>query len=119
MAFGRVQGAQGHNCYLTMTTTMLRLSSGKLVSERIVELLDEVAQRGLEPDRIVLGVRAEQLLRKEVRKSLLLQYNANQYNANQDNPLPQPKAQDRLFAFGVEVNKSDVEAAEYVAIECY
>jgi hypothetical protein len=90
-----------------------RLSMGKLVSERIQELLDEVAQRGLEPNGIILGIRAEELLRKEVRKSLLFQR-----NANQDNPLPLPNVQDQLFVYGVQVNKSDAEAAEYVGIEC-
>jgi hypothetical protein len=90
-----------------------RLSMGKLVSERIQELLDEVAQRGLEPSSVTLGVRAEELLRKEVRKSLLFQR-----NANQDNPLPLPNTQDQLFVYGVQINKSDVEAAEYVGIEC-
>jgi hypothetical protein len=90
-----------------------RLSIGKLVSERIQELLDEVAQRGLEPSSVILGIRAEELLRKEVRKSLLFQR-----NANQDNPLPLPNVQDQLFVYGVQINKSDVEAAEYVGIEC-
>jgi hypothetical protein len=90
-----------------------RLSMGKLVSERIQELLDEVAQRGLEPSSVTLGIRAEELLRKEVRKSLLFQR-----NANQDNPLPLPNTQDQLFVYGVQINKSDVEAAEYVGIEC-
>jgi len=90
-----------------------RLSMGKLVSERIQELLDEVAQRGLEPSGVILGIRAEDLLRKEVRKSLLFQR-----NANQDNPFPLPNVQDQLFFCGVQINKSDVEAAEYVGIEC-
>ncbi len=94
-----------------------RLSMGKLVSERIQELLDEVAQRGLEPSSVILGIRAEELLRKEVRKSLLFER-----NANQDNPLPLPNVQDQLqgqlFVYGVQINKSDVEAAEYVGIEC-
>jgi hypothetical protein len=90
-----------------------RLSMGKLVSERIQELLDEVAQQGLEPSGVILGIRAEELLRKEVRKSLIFQR-----NANQDNPLPLPNVQDQLFVYGVQVNKSDVEAAEYVGIEC-
>jgi hypothetical protein len=89
-----------------------RLSTGKLVSDRIQELLDEVAQRGLEPSSVILGIRAEELLRKEVRKSLLFQR-----NANQDNPLPLPNVHDQLFVYGVQVNKSDVEAAEYVGIE--
>ncbi len=49
-----------------------RLSSGKLVSERIVELLAEVEQRDLVPVEIVVGTRALQLLRREVRKALNL-----------------------------------------------
>jgi hypothetical protein len=90
-----------------------RLSTGKLVSERIQELLDEVAQLGVEPNGIILGIRAEELLRKEVRKSLIFQR-----NANQDNPLPLSNVQDQLFVYGVQVNKCDAEAAEYVGIEC-
>jgi hypothetical protein len=90
-----------------------RLSMGKLVSERIQELLNEVAQLGLKPNSIILGIRAEELLRKEVRKSLIFQR-----NANQDNPLLLPNVQDQLFVYGVQVNKSDAEAAEYVGIEC-
>jgi len=78
-----------------------RLSSGKLVSERIIELLDEVKQRGLVPAEVIVGTSAEQLLRKEVCK---------------DGPLP--RVQEPIYFYGLPVTKNDSEAAEHVAIEC-
>jgi hypothetical protein len=85
-----------------------RLSSGKLVSERIVQLLAEVEQRGLVPVEIVVGTRAEQLLRKEACKAHKLM--------RKDGPLP--RVQDPMYFHGLPVTKSDSEAAEYVGIEC-
>jgi hypothetical protein len=85
-----------------------RLRSGKLVSERIIELLDEVEQRGLVPGEIVVGTRADQLLRLEVCKAHLLM--------RKDGPFP--RVQDSMYFHGLPVTKSDSEAAEYVAIEC-
>ena len=77
-----------------------RLSSGKLVSERLDELFTEVEQRGLEPAEVILGSRAFQLYCKEMRmyvgRSTKLR---DGYN-------------------GLPVTKSDSEAAEFVAIEC-
>jgi hypothetical protein len=77
-----------------------RLSSGKLVSERLDELLAEVEQRDLEPAEVILGSRAFQLYCKERRvyvgRSTQLRGGYN----------------------GLSVTRSDSEAAEYVAIEC-
>jgi hypothetical protein len=86
-----------------------RLSSGKLVSERIVELLAEVEQRGLVPSEIIVGTSAEQLLRKEMRKALVLKRKDDE---------PFPRVQDLMYFHGLHVIKSDSEAAEYVGIEC-
>jgi hypothetical protein len=88
--------------------TSERLSSGKLVSERIVELLAEVEQRDLVPVEIVVGTRVEQLLRKEVCKAHKLM--------RKDGPLP--RVQDLMYFHGLPVTKSTSEADEYVAIEC-
>jgi hypothetical protein len=85
------------------------LSSGKLVSERIIELLDEVEQRGLVPDEIIVGTSAEQLLRKEMRKALVLKRKDDE---------PFLRVQDLMYFHGIPVTKIDSEAAEYVAIEC-
>jgi hypothetical protein len=77
-----------------------RLSSGKLVSERLDELFAEVEQRDLEPAEVILGSRAFQLYCKERRvyvgRSTQLRSGYN----------------------GLPVTKSDSEAAEFVAIEC-
>jgi hypothetical protein len=86
-----------------------RLSSGKLVSERIIELLDEVEQRGLVAAEIIVGTSAEQLLRKEMRKALVLKRKDDE---------PFPRVQDLMYFHGLPVTKSDSEADEYVAIEC-
>ena len=77
-----------------------RLSSGKLVSERIEELVTEVAQRDLSPAEIILGSRAFELYCKEMRRS------AREGRLRSDN------------WYGLPVTKSDSEAAEYVGIEC-
>ena len=77
----------------------LVLSSGKLVSERIVELLDEVRQRGLVPTEIILGRMAIVCLRSEGFPDL---------------PLVAAK---RSFFEGIEVFESSEESAEYVGIE--
>jgi hypothetical protein len=77
-----------------------RLSSGKLVSERIDELVTEVAQRDLSPAEIILGSRAFELYCKEMR------WSAREGRLRSDN------------WYGLSVTKSDSEAAEYVAIEC-
>jgi hypothetical protein len=75
-----------------------RLSSGKLVSERLDELFAEVKQRDLEPTEVILGSRAFQLYCKERHVS----------------------ASGRLHSgyHGLPVTEWDSEAAEYVAIEC-
>ena len=77
-----------------------RLSSGKLVSERLDELFTEVEQRDLEPAEVILGSRAFQLYCKERRvyvgRSTQLRGGYN----------------------GLPITKSDSEAAEFVAIEC-
>jgi hypothetical protein len=76
-----------------------RLSSGRLVSERLDELLTEVEQRDLKPTEVILGSRAFQLYCKERHMhaggwtQMLGGYH------------------------GLPVTKSDSEAAEYVAIE--
>ena len=77
-----------------------RLSSGKLVSERLDELFAEVEQRDLEPAEVILGSRAFQLYCKERRMY-----------AGQSTRL-------RGGYHGLSVTKSDSEAAEFVAIEC-
>jgi hypothetical protein len=79
----------------------LVLSSGKLVSERIIELLDEVRQRGLVPAEIILGRMAIVCLRSEGFPDL---------------PLVDAK---RSFFEDVEVIKSATEAAEYVGIDAH
>jgi len=76
-----------------------RLSSGKLVSERIDELLAEVQQRDLEPTEVILGSRAFQLYCKERH-------------------VYAPGGRLHRGYHGLPVTKSDSEAAEYVAIEC-
>jgi hypothetical protein len=93
-----------------------RLSSGKLVSERIIELLDEVEQGGLVPAEIIVGTSAEQLLRKEMRKALVLKRKDDEPLRKDDEPFP--RVQDLMYFHGLPVTKSDSEAAEYVAI-CY
>jgi|GEM_PF-5250483 len=85
-----------------------RLSSGKLVSERIYELLAEVEQRGLVPVEIIVGNRAKELLYKEMCKAFPL--------IHKDKPLP--GVEDLMYFHGLPATKSDSEAAEYVAIEC-
>jgi hypothetical protein len=77
-----------------------RLSSGKLVSERLDELFAEVEQRDLEPTEVILGSRAFQLYCKEMRM-----------HAGQNTQL-------RGGYHGLPVTRSDSEAAEFVAIEC-
>jgi hypothetical protein len=76
-----------------------RLSSGKLVSERLDELLTEVEQRDLEPAEVILGSRAFQLYCKERH-------------------VYAPGGRLHGGYHGLRVTKSDSEAAEYVAIEC-
>ena len=77
-----------------------RLSSGKLVSERLDQLFAEVEQRDLEPAEVILGSRAFQLYCKERRMYV-----------GQSTQL-------RGGYHGLPVTKSDSEAAEFVAIEC-
>lgn len=84
-----------------LSSGKLVLSSGKLVSERIVELLDEVRQRGLVPAEIILGRMAVVCLRSEGIPDL---------------PLVDAK---RSFFENVEVIKSSVEADEYVGIDAH
>ena len=76
-----------------------RLSSGKLVSERLDELFAEVEQRDLEPAEVILGSRAFQLYCKEM----------HMYAGN--------KTQLRGSYHGLPVTKSESKAAEFVAIE--
>lgn len=76
-----------------------RLSSGKLVSERLDELATEVAQRDLSPAEIILGSRAFQLYCNEMHVCATGGRLHGGYH-------------------GLPVTKSDSEAAEYVAIEC-
>lgn len=47
----------------------MRLSTGKLVSERILELLEEVKSRDLVPYDILLGETAARLLKEEIIKA--------------------------------------------------
>jgi hypothetical protein len=75
-----------------------RLSSGKLVSERIDVLLAEVEQRDQEPTEVILGSRAFQLYCKERH-------------------VYAPGGRLHGGYHGLPVTKSDSEAAEYVAIE--
>ena len=76
-----------------------RLSSGKLVSERIDELVTEVVQRDLSPAEIILGSRA-------------FQFYCNERHVYA------PGGRLHGGYHGLPVTKSDSEAAEYVAIEC-
>jgi hypothetical protein len=76
-----------------------RLSSGKLVSERLDELFAEVQRRDLEPAEVILGSRAFQLYCKERH-------------------VYAPGGRLHGGYHGLPVTKSDSEAAEYVAIEC-
>ena len=75
-----------------------RLSSGKLVSERLDELFAEVQRRDLEPAEVILGSRAFQLYYKERH-------------------VYAPGGRLHGGYHGLLVTKSDSEAAEYVAIE--
>jgi len=78
-----------------------RLSSGKLVSERLDELFPEVEQRGLEPAEVILGSRAFRLYCKE----------RHAFAGN--------LKQVWSGYHGLPVTRSDSEADEYVAIECW
>ena len=89
---------------------MHRLSSGKLVSERIVELIGEVEQRGLVAAEIILGSRAMQLLKNEMKPMIA---------APTDDYDPKTKLPERSFFYDVEVFESSVEAAEYVGIDAH
>jgi hypothetical protein len=91
-----------------------RLSSGKLVSERIEELLSETEQRGLVPVNIVVGTRAEQLLRKEHIKFLILIRGSSIFSPFSSRPLP--NVQDQLYLYGLAVIKDDSMTDEYVGI---
>ena len=84
------------------------LSSGKLVSERIVELLDEVRQRGLVAAEIILGSRARLLLQNEMKPMLVAPVDDCD-----------PKLPEVSFFHDVEVFESSVEAAEYVGIDVH
>ncbi|MCE2836437.1 MAG: hypothetical protein LW834_05655 [Cyanobium sp. 49614_E6] len=76
-----------------------RLSSGKLVSERLDELFAEVQRRDLEPAEVILGSHAFQLYCKELRAYAQGGKLHGGYH-------------------GLPVTKSDSEATEYVAIVC-
>lgn len=80
---------------------MATLSTGKRVSERIIELLNEVEQRGLVPVEIILGSRASELLKDEVAPHLIRESKV-----------------DGTFFHGIQVTVSNVEAAEFVGIDC-
>ena len=84
-----------------LSSGKLVLSSGKLVSERIVELLDEVRQQGFVPAEIILGRMAIVCLRSEGFPDLPL------------------VAARRSFFEDVEVFESEAEAAEYVGIDAH
>jgi len=95
----------------TMTTTALapcRLSSGRLVSERIIELLDSIELRGLVAAKIILGSRAKQLLWKEMKPILVTPID------DHDSKLPQ-----KSFFHGVEIFESAIETAEYVGVDAH
>jgi hypothetical protein len=77
-----------------------RLSSGKLVSERLDELFTEVEQLDLNPVEVILGNRAFLLYCKELHMFAL------------------KATQIRSGYHGLPVTRSDSEADEYVAIEC-
>lgn len=68
------------------------LSTGKLVSERIAELLEEVNSRGMVPCEILLGETADRLLKKEITSATQV--------------------------YGIDVCVCHSESPEYVAIEC-
>lgn len=84
----------------------MHLSNGKLVSERIQELLDEVRQRGMVPCEILLGEEAYQLLKKECYQSL------RQLNHRKS-------VSDEMYFLGLEVTRLGSESPEYVAIDCH
>jgi hypothetical protein len=77
-----------------------RLSSGKLVSELLDELLTEAEQRNVEPTEIILGSRAFQLYCKE-----RYMHAGGSTKSHGD-------------YYYLPVIRSDSEASEYVAIEC-
>ena len=93
-----------------LSSGKLVLSSGKLVSERIVELLDEVEQRGLIAAEIILGSRAMRLLQDEMKPMIVTP--ADDYD-------PKAKLPERSFFHDIKVSKSSVEAAEYVGIDAH
>lgn len=94
----------------------MRLSTGKLVSERIRELIDEVHQRGMVPCEILLGEKAYQLLKKECRKSL------KRLNPRGESVFVDHKksVSDKMFFLGLEVTELDSESSSpegmYVAV---
>lgn len=79
----------------------MRLSTGKLVSERILELLEEVKSRDLVPYDILLGETAARLLKEEIIKANVI------------------AGTDTTQIYGINVSICDSELPEYVAIDCH
>lgn len=102
----------------------MHLSTGKLVSDRILELLDEVRQRGMVPCEILLGEKAYQLLRREMMASPgWKQFSAIPFDATVASVESHRSAKDleeNGDAFtGIAITPCKSESPEYVAIDCH
>jgi hypothetical protein len=79
----------------------MRLSTGKLVSERILELLEEVKSRDMAPCEILLGETAARLFKEEIIKANVI------------------AGTDTTQIHGINVSICNSELPEYVAIDCH
>jgi hypothetical protein len=79
----------------------MRLSTGKLVSERILELLEEVKSRDMVPCEILLGETAARLLKEEIIKANVI------------------AGTDTTQIYDINVSICNSELPEYVAIDCH
>jgi hypothetical protein len=79
----------------------MRLSTGKLVSERILELFEEVKSRDMVPCEILLGETAARLLKEEIITANVI------------------AGTDTTQIYGINVSICNSELPEYVAIDCH
>lgn len=85
----------------------MHLSTGKLVSERIFELLEEVNSRNMVPCEILLGETADRLLKEEIIKANVLRVKHGIIETG------------TTQVYGINVSVCKSESPEYVAIECH
>lgn len=85
----------------------MHLSTGKLVSERIFELLEEVKSRDMVPCEILLGETADRLLKEEIMKANVLRVEPGIIETG------------TTQVDGINVCVCKSESPEYVAIDCH